>query len=155
MNNINDKANGIIINGARTDYLFRLATKGLIVNDDGKVLVVKEHGRDWWDLPGGGMEHGESIKEALARELYEEVMLQGDFSYQVLLVEEPQLLKSELNLWQVRMMFVVKPQNMKFSPGPDGDEVVFMEPEFFKGSKLRTDKEIYKYWQAAKEQKLI
>ena len=49
-------------NPGRTDYLYRVSLKSVIFNDHGEVLVVKESGRDWWDIPGGGMDHGESIK---------------------------------------------------------------------------------------------
>lgn len=45
-----------------TDYLFRVSLKCVIRNDAGEVLAVKEVGRDFWDLPGGGMDHGESIQ---------------------------------------------------------------------------------------------
>ena len=53
----------------RQDYLFRVSLKAVIFNENDEILIVKESGRDWWDIPGGGMDHGESIKEALAREL--------------------------------------------------------------------------------------
>jgi 8-oxo-dGTP pyrophosphatase MutT (NUDIX family) len=59
------------------------------MNDQGEVLVVKEVGRTWWDLPGGGMDHGEDIKSALARELKEEVNLSSNFTYRVIDVEDP------------------------------------------------------------------
>ena len=68
----------------KTDYLFRISIKGLIVNDRGEVFVVKETGRTWWDLPGGGMDHGEDIQKALSREMYEEVRLEGEFGYRVI-----------------------------------------------------------------------
>jgi 8-oxo-dGTP pyrophosphatase MutT (NUDIX family) len=60
-----------------TDSLFRISLKAYIENDKGEVLVVKEAGRDRWDLPGGGMEYGESIEQALKRELKEEVAYEG------------------------------------------------------------------------------
>lgn len=63
--------------------------RSLMKNDAGEVLVVKESGRTWWDLPGGGMDRNESIKGAIARELHEEVGFTGNFSYQVIAVEEP------------------------------------------------------------------
>ena len=69
----------------RHDYLFRVSLKAVIFNENNEVLIVKESDRDWWDIPGGGMDHGESIKEALARELKEEVSLKGDFTYKVIL----------------------------------------------------------------------
>lgn len=31
----------------KTDYLYRLSTKGIIFNDAGEILFVKESGRDW------------------------------------------------------------------------------------------------------------
>ena len=34
----------------KTDYLYRVSMKGIVKNDKGEVLVVKETGRDWWDL---------------------------------------------------------------------------------------------------------
>lgn len=49
---------------------------GLIVNLEGKVLLVKSH--KWFDnytLPGGHIELGETMQEALKREVKEEVGL--------------------------------------------------------------------------------
>lgn len=48
---------------------------------DGKVLLV-ERGKDpWkgkWSLPGGGLEFGETVREAAARELAEETGIAAD-----------------------------------------------------------------------------
>lgn len=130
------------------DYLFRVALKAVIVNDKGELLLVKETGRDWWDIPGGGLDHGESIKEGLSRELFEEVGYQGDFEFEPLELSEPQILKNR-NLVQVRMTFLVMPANLNFKPGDDGDEVAFMNVDTFKDSELRTEQEIYRYRQLA------
>ena len=48
-----------------------------IVERDGAVLLVKhaKAGRRYWMLPGGGVGFGESLAEALVRELKEEVCL--------------------------------------------------------------------------------
>ncbi|MCB9820133.1 NUDIX hydrolase [Candidatus Nomurabacteria bacterium] len=114
------------LNGMRkTDYLYRISIKGIILNDDGEVLFVKESGRDWWDLPGGGMDHGEDIKAAIAREMKEEINLAGDFTYRIVHVDDPKMLE-RAKISQVRLIFIIKPEVMEFSPGADGDEVSFM-----------------------------
>ena len=50
---------------------YRVSVKAKI-NFNGKILLVKEDGKRW-DLPGGGIEHYETIDEALKRELTEEI----------------------------------------------------------------------------------
>lgn len=50
---------------------YRVSVKAKI-NFNGKILLVQEDGKKW-DLPGGGIEHYETIDEALKRELTEEI----------------------------------------------------------------------------------
>jgi 8-oxo-dGTP pyrophosphatase MutT (NUDIX family) len=54
------------------DCLYRVAIRVLIVQDD-KVLLVKEADDNWWALPGGGVDHGETIEATLVREVEEEL----------------------------------------------------------------------------------
>lgn len=54
---------------------YRVTVKGLVRDEAGRLLFVRERGGTW-DLPGGGLEHGESLHEALRREFREE--LQAD-----------------------------------------------------------------------------
>lgn len=54
------------------DCLYRVAARVLVTQGD-KVLLVKESDDDWWALPGGGVDHGESIESALKREIEEEL----------------------------------------------------------------------------------
>jgi len=130
------------------DFLFRVSLKAVITNNKGQILVVKENGRDWWDIPGGGLDYGESIKEALARELFEEVAFKGEFSYEAILIEDPRHLVKR-NVYQTRVTFAVTPDNFKFSAGADADDVMFVNPDDFKNSELITDRKIYEYSQLA------
>jgi 8-oxo-dGTP diphosphatase len=52
----------------------RVRVSGLLVRD-GKLLLVshRKKGEIYWLLPGGGLEFGESLKAALAREFREEL----------------------------------------------------------------------------------
>jgi len=52
--------------------IYRVVAKALITDDTGKFLVVKEN-QDFWSLPGGGLEHGESAQDCLKREIQEEI----------------------------------------------------------------------------------
>jgi len=133
----------------RKDSLVRVTLKAVILDDNGRVLVVKEHGRDWWDIPGGGIDHGETIHEALARELFEEVSFKGDFEYEVLIAEDPHYLKG-LNLYQMRITFLVKPSNMSFAVGEDGDEIQFIDADIYEGSDVWTERQIFKFSALAK-----
>lgn len=65
---------------------YRLSVKAKLMDGD-KVLLVKEDDKDW-DLPGGGVEHSETILAALKRELFEETGLKN-FS----ILGEPKVVK--------------------------------------------------------------
>ena len=88
----------------KRDYLYRVSIKALIYNDAGQILVVKEDGRPLWDLPGGGMDYGETFESALKRELYEEVGYKGNLRYQ-LLMRRTRFILSELML--IKFVFLV------------------------------------------------
>jgi ADP-ribose pyrophosphatase YjhB (NUDIX family) len=49
-----------------------LGTRAVVVDGTGRIFLVKHSYVDGWHLPGGGVETGETLLEALARELAEE-----------------------------------------------------------------------------------
>ncbi|MES2630522.1 MAG: NUDIX hydrolase [Patescibacteria group bacterium] len=140
----------IVHEHGRKDSLIRVTLKAVILNDNGETLVVKETDRDWWDIPGGGLDHGESIKDALARELYEEVSFEGEFEYEVIDAQDPKYLE-ELNLYQMRVTFLVKPSAMNFKPGADGDEIQFIDSKIYEHSELFTERVIFEFSELAKK----
>ncbi len=47
----------------------------IVINDQYKLLWARRIGRDGWQFPQGGIDHGETPEEALYRELHEELGL--------------------------------------------------------------------------------
>jgi 8-oxo-dGTP diphosphatase len=61
------------------DSFYRVTIKGLCVRDN-KILLIKESKKmsGKWEMPGGGLDFGEDIKEGLRREISEEMGLEVD-----------------------------------------------------------------------------
>ena len=61
---------------------FRLSSHAVITNQQGQVLLLKaNYGNFAWGLPGGALEPGETIHEALVRECQEELGLSVQVNY--------------------------------------------------------------------------
>jgi len=52
----------------------RVRVAGILITEDGVLLIAHKKNNDvYWLLPGGGVDYGESLSEALIREFYEEL----------------------------------------------------------------------------------
>lgn len=63
--------------------MVQLTVRGIVVYD-GKLLCCRNHGNDFWCLPGGKVDPGESVIDALTREIVEEtgiVPVRGELVY--------------------------------------------------------------------------
>lgn len=54
-------------------FIHREATRAIVINPLGAIALLKVGAHNYHKLPGGGIEEGEEIKQALARELLEEI----------------------------------------------------------------------------------
>lgn len=56
------------------DCFYRISVKALILDSEKRFLLVRED-NGFWELPGGGLDHGEEPHACLKRELFEEMGL--------------------------------------------------------------------------------
>ena len=70
--------------------IFRIGVFALIFNYEKQILLGHRRDIDWWNLPGGGMESGETVDEALCREVREETGLEVKVDRLVGVYSKPQ-----------------------------------------------------------------
>jgi ADP-ribose pyrophosphatase YjhB (NUDIX family) len=63
---------------------------GIVVDDEGKILVLRRSDNARWALPGGAMDIGESIAQTVTREVREETGLEVEPLYIVGVYSDPQ-----------------------------------------------------------------
>lgn len=130
------------MSGKYPSTFYRVSLKAIIRNEADEVLVVKENGSQW-TLPGGGMDHGESVHEALKRELYEEVLI--DMPFSETLIDSESLYLEKREAWLLWLVFKVEVENLHYDLGRDADEVAFMNPDVFKNSTYRSEQLVFKF----------
>lgn len=70
------------------DYKRRFAARAVLKDSEGRIALLHASQRDYYKLPGGGVEENEAIAEALARELLEEVGAVAEVTGEIGRVEE-------------------------------------------------------------------
>ncbi len=131
------------MSGKYPSTIYRVSLKAIIRNPKNEILVVREQGGDW-SLPGGGMDHGESVHQALMRELYEEVLITTDFTEKAV-GAEPHFVES-YNQWLLWVVFEIDIEDgFEYGIGEDADEVAFVDPETFRDSDYMSGRLTYKF----------
>ncbi len=69
---------------------FRIAVYALIFSAKHEILLALRRDIDWWNLPGGGLEIGESVEEGVCREVREETGLVVEVDHLVGVYSKPQ-----------------------------------------------------------------
>jgi 8-oxo-dGTP diphosphatase len=100
---------------------FRIGVSALIFQEE-QILLAHRRDIDWWNLPGGGMEVGETVEEAICREVREETGLEVEVEYLVGVYSKPQ--KQE-----VVLTFRCRITGGILSPTEESRECRFFAPE--------------------------
>lgn len=100
---------------------FRIGVYALIFEQE-RVLLALRRDIDWWNLPGGGMEPGETVEEAMRREVREETGLEVAVERLVGVYSKPQ--KQE-----VVLTFLCRITGGQPSPTEESRECRFFAPD--------------------------
>jgi ADP-ribose pyrophosphatase YjhB (NUDIX family) len=57
------------------DHRYSVSVAGVIVDDEGRALIIQRRDNGHREPPGGILEHGETVEDGLRREVYEETGL--------------------------------------------------------------------------------
>jgi ADP-ribose pyrophosphatase YjhB (NUDIX family) len=68
---------------------FRIGVYALIFRGS-EILLALRRDIEWWNLPGGGLEIGETVEEGVCREVREETGLEVEVEYLVGVYSKPQ-----------------------------------------------------------------
>ncbi len=102
-------------------HIFRIGVFA-VIESEGKILLARRRDIGWWNLPGGGMEAGETVDDALRREIREEVGLEIHIDYLVGVYSKPQ--KHE-----VVLTFFCHPASGTPGPSDEVSEVGWFTPD--------------------------
>lgn len=107
---------------------FHVGAYGILI-DNGKILLIKKSKgayKGLYDLPGGGIEFGETIEEALKRELMEETgVLVNNFSfvdYNEYFCEYKNDTGEDRSLHHIAFFFKIEGDVGKIKDYPDGKD---------------------------------
>jgi 8-oxo-dGTP diphosphatase len=126
---------------------YRISVKAIIKDDQDRILLLREKDGSW-ELPGGGLEHGEDPKEALSREITEETGMQVAWisEFPVSFWSINKAVESSILKWFAFVVYEAKVAR-KFIPSLDSDESY--EAKYFsydKAKKLQLHDNIKPYF---------
>lgn len=109
-----------------SELQFRPSVYAVIINNN-KVLLSRQW--DGHDFPGGGIDKGETIMDALKREVYEEVGITIDAGRLITCGDDFYMSKKDVILHSILMYYVVD----VFEGEPSIDNLVVAEREYISG----------------------
>jgi ADP-ribose pyrophosphatase YjhB (NUDIX family) len=106
---------------------YRVSIKGLILDETRTKFLIILEDNGLWELPGGGLNWGESPEACLKREIHEEMGLavtdvSSSSSYFL-------IGKNMKDIWSLNLVFETKVKDLNFTPSEECREIRFVSPE--------------------------
>ena len=114
------------------NFRLRLAARGIVVREDGKIAIQNKKNKNEYKLVGGGMEEDEDPQEDFKREVLEEAGCEIDIIRKLGIIEE---YKSLQNLKQISNIFIAKVikdihiLNLTAKEKSEGAELLWLYPK--------------------------
>jgi 8-oxo-dGTP pyrophosphatase MutT (NUDIX family) len=103
------------------EYRIREAARAIVFDRDNNIAILNVTKLHYHKLPGGGIEKGEDIFEALNREMIEEIGCQIEVTGELGQIDE---YRDEIKLYQKSYCYVAKVDGEKGTPQFVDDEIV-------------------------------
>lgn len=106
---------------------------GALIKKDGKYLLIKERLEDkkeYWIIPGGGVSFGESLEEALVREVKEELGLKVKI---IKFIKFHQAIVPKYNYHTIIFFYLCKPLSKEIKIG----EKKILDAKYFSKKEMR------------------
>ena len=110
----------------------RLAARGIVIRDDGKIAIFNKSNKNEYKLPGGGMEKDEEPEDAFKREVLEETGCVVEIVKKLGITEE---YKYQINFKQISNVYIgkvledTKQLNVTEKEKAEGAKLVWETPE--------------------------
>ena len=112
--------------------LIRIASRGIVLNDNGEIAILYKRNKNEFKLPGGGIEQNENKENAFKREILEETGCNVKILNYMGYTEE---IKSKMNFIQTSYVFIskvindTKKLNLTQKEIDEGGELLWLTPK--------------------------
>ena len=115
------------------------AVSAIVPDIDGRILLIRRTDNNYWSIPGGGVEPGESVSQATAREVMEETGIDCEVTGLVGIYSDPNHVAA-YDDGEVRqefsICFITRMLGGMVTTSRESSEVRFVSPDEISGCKM-------------------
>jgi 8-oxo-dGTP diphosphatase len=117
------------------ECFYRVSIKALILNESKDKFLICEEESGVWELPGGGLDWGETPQEDLPREIMEEMGIKT-----IEIADNPSYFITDQTLnrkqWVVNVLYETKLESLDFTPSEECISIKFVDKNDIQNMKV-------------------